>query len=87
MKEVENKMIFENLVERFLEGVAIECVVYRYVLATIVNPEVHDTWVVLCLTHGIGDVAATLGVLNPERADALVGIRQCQTARLWMRET
>ena len=37
-------------------------------------PDIHDTRVALELTHCVGDAAATLGVLNPEVADALVGI-------------
>ena len=60
--------------------------VHRHILAAIVYPEVHDTGVALCLTHGVGDVAATFGVLYPELADALIGVRESETARLRMRE-
>ena len=43
--------------------------------------------VVLCLTHCIGNTATTLGMLNPEVADAFVGIRQGQVAALRVRKT
>ena len=60
--------------------------VYTNVLATIVYPKVHDTWIALCFTHGIGNVTATLGVFNPEVTDAIVRIRQSEAAALRVRE-
>ena len=50
------------------------------------HPDVHDTGIVLRLTHGIGNAAATLGVLNPKVTDALVGIGERETSTLGMRE-
>ena len=64
----------KNLVERVLEQAAIEQAVNGDVLAAIVNPKVHDARVALTLTHLFSHGAATLGVLNPEVADALIGI-------------
>ena len=50
------------------------------------NPDVHDTGIALGLTHGIGNAAATLGVLDPEVADALVGVREGEIATLGVGE-
>ena len=48
------------------------------------NPDVHDAGVALCLAHGIGNTATALGVLYPEVANGLVGVRQRETAALGM---
>ena len=46
----------------------------RDILASVVNPEVHDTRIFLSLTHLVSNVTAPLGVLDPEITDALVRI-------------
>ena len=50
------------------------------------HPQVHDTGIALSLTHGIGYLTATLGMLYPEGTDTLIGIGERQTATLGMRE-
>ena len=67
-------LLCKDFIEGLLEGLAIEIVIYRYILASVMHPDVHDTWVVLSLTHCVCDVAAALCVLYPELADALVRI-------------
>ena len=79
-------LLREDLVERLLEQTAVEGVVDGNIFAAVVHPEVHDAGVALSLTHGVGDVAAALGVLDPELADALVGIGQRERAALGMGE-
>ena len=76
----------EDFVEALFENLAVAIALYGEVLASVVNPDVHDTGVALCLTHGIGDAAAALGVLNPEVADGLVGIGQRKVATLGVGE-
>ena len=49
-------------------------------------PQVHDTGIVLSLTHCVGNVTAALGVLHPELADRLVGVGQREAAALGVRE-
>ena len=56
------------------------------VLAAVVNPKVHDARVILSLAHSIGDITTTFGVLDPEIADALIGVGQREAAALGMRE-
>ena len=56
----------------------------RHVLASIVNPHVHDTWIVLSLSHSVRDVAAALCVLHPELANALVRIGKREITALGM---
>ena len=79
-------LLREDVVERLLQKVAIHSMVNTYILASVVYPEVHDTWVALCFTHCISNVTATLSMLNPEITDVIIRIRKCQTTRLWMRE-
>ena len=50
------------------------------------DPDVHDTRVVLCLTHGVGDAAAALCVLDPELADSGIRIGKAQIPALRMAE-
>ena len=79
--------LLEDFIKRLLQSSAIQGMVNRHVLAAVVHPQVHDTGVVLCLTHSIGNITATLGVLNPELTDALIRIGQREAARLGVRET
>ena len=44
------------------------------VLATVMHPYIHDTWIILSLTHCVSDVTAAFGVLDPELADAFVRV-------------
>ena len=68
------QLLCQNLIKRVFQDLAIAALLYGDILGTIVYPDVHDTWVVLELTHGVCDTAATLGVLNPELADSWVRI-------------
>ena len=68
--------LLEDLIQRLLEEVAVHSMVDAHILASVMHPEVHDAGVALCLTHRIGNVTTTFRVLNPEVADALVGICQ-----------
>ena len=78
--------LLEDLIERLLEEMTVHHVVHTLVLTAVVYPKVHDTGVILCLAHGIGNVTATLGVLDPEIADSLIGIGQRKVAALGVRE-
>ena len=80
------ELLFHDFVERGSKDFAIFLALHRHVLRTVVHPDVHDAGVALRLTHGVGDASAALRVLNPEVADALVGVRQRQAAALRMRE-
>ena len=79
-------LLLEDFVERLFQGIAVQGMVYAHVLAAVVNPQIHDTGVVLCFAHGVGNVAATLGVLHPELADRLVWVGQREVAALGVRE-
>ena len=72
------KLLGEDVVEAVLEDLAVAVFLDGEVFAAVVDPDVHDTGIALCLTHGVGDAAAAPGMLNPELADLLVGIGQCQ---------
>ena len=50
------------------------------------HPDIHDTGVVLGLTHRIGNATATLGMINPEVANTFIWIRQREFATLRMGE-
>jgi len=76
----------ENLVETVLQDFAVAQFLHREVLASVVNPYVHDTRVVLEFTHSIGDTATTLSMLNPEIADLLVRISESKVSALRVRE-
>ena len=78
--------LLEDLIERLLEEMTVHHVVHTLVLTAVVYPKIHDTGVILCLAHGIGNVTATLGVLDPEIADSLIGIGQRKVAALGVRE-
>ena len=80
------ELLLHDLVERGSEDFAVLLALYGDVLHAVVYPDVHDTGVVLSLTHGVGDATAALGVLNPEVADGLVGVRQREVAALRVRE-
>ena len=80
------EFLLHDLVERGSKDLTIFLPLYRHVLRTVVYPDIHDTGVALSLTHGIGNVTATLGMLNPEVADALVRVRQREVATLRVRE-
>ena len=80
------ELLFHDFVERCSEDFTILLALYGHVLASVVYPDVHDTGVVLGLTHSVCNAAATLGVLNPEVADALVGVTQRQVTTLRVRE-
>ena len=70
------ELLGQYLVQALCHEPAIAHTLDGQVLATVVHPDVHDAWIALCPTHGIGNPAATLGILNPEFADTLVGISQ-----------
>ena len=76
------QLLLHNLIERGSQDFAVLLALYGHVLASIVYPDVHDTGIVLRLTHGVGDTTATLGVLNPEVADGLIGVRKSETTAL-----
>jgi len=68
----------EDVVKAVFEYLAVAVFLYGEVFAAVMDPDIHDTGIALCLTHGVGDASATLGMLDPEVADVLVGIGQCQ---------
>ena len=68
------QLLCQNLIKRVFQDFAIATLFYGDILRTVVYPDVHDTWVVLELTHSVCNAAATLGVLNPELADSWVRI-------------
>ena len=76
----------EDLIEALLQGLTIEHMIDRYILASVVYPYVHNTRIVLSLTHRVCNIAAALGVLYPELTDALVGICQREVSALGVRE-
>ena len=75
-------VLCKNLVQGVLEQAAVQHMVHRDILATVVHPYIQDTGVALSLTHCVGDVTAALGVLDPEVADTLVGIGEGEVATL-----
>ncbi len=76
----------ENLIKRIFQYRAIKHAVYGHLFLTVMHPEIHDTLVVELTAHLVGNSAATLGVLDPEISDALVGVTQREIARLGVRE-
>ena len=76
----------KDFIQRVLQQSTIFHAVHGDVLATIMHPQVHDTRIVLTLTHLFGNGTTTLGVLNPKITDSFIRIRQGQVARLRMRE-
>ena len=80
------EVLLEDLVQGLGEDLAVALALHGLVLGTVMDPDVHDAGVALGLAHGIGNAAATFGVLNPEITDALVGIGKCKVTTLRMRE-
>ena len=72
------KLLSEDVVKTVLENLAVAVFLHGEVFAAVMDPDVHDARVALCLTHSVGDAATALGMLNPEVSDLLVGIGQCQ---------
>ena len=68
----------EYLVERLLQQLAILQAVDRLVLRAVVYPDVENRRIALTAAHLLGNRAATFGVLDPELADAFVGIGQSE---------
>ena len=80
------QLLAKDLVERLFQQLSVFAVSDADVLATVVNPEVHDAGVALCFSHSIGDATATAGVFNPEIPDIVVGICQGEVSAFGMRE-
>ena len=70
------ELLGQYLVQALCHEPAIAHTLDGQVLATVVHPDVHDARVALCPAHSIGNPTATLGMLDPEFADTLVGISQ-----------
>ena len=68
------QLLCQDLIKRVLQNLTIASLLYGDILRAIMYPDVHDTWIVLELTHCISDTAATLGVLNPELTDSRVWV-------------
>ena len=81
------QLLGKNLVQALLENLTVAQALQREVLASVVNPYVHDAGIALRFSHGIGDDAAALRVLNPEVAYLLVGVGQGEVPALGVRET
>lgn len=79
-------LVLKDLIERILEELAIHVAVHGDVLGAVMHPGVHDTGILLSLADGLGNGTATLGVLDPEITDALVGVGEREVAALGMRE-
>ncbi len=76
----------KNLVERLFQYLTVFETAGGNFLAAVMNPEVHDTGIILVFTHLFADPAAAFRMFDPEIADRIVGIRQRQIAALRMRE-
>ena len=72
----------EYLVERSLQQLAVFQLADSHVLASVVHPQVHYTGIALRLAHDFRYLAATLSMLDPELAYALVGVGKRQVAAL-----
>ena len=60
--------------------------VHSDILATVMYPQVHDTWVTLAAPHLFGNGTATLGMLYPKVTDTFIGIGQCKVSTLGVGE-
>ena len=78
------KLFRKNVIEAFFQNFAVAITLYGIILASVMNPDIHNTGVVLILTHGIGYAATAFGMFNPEVANSLVGIRKCEVTALGM---
>ena len=76
----------EYLVERLLEQTAVTYAVYGRILRAVVYPDVEHGGVALTASHLLGDLAAAFRVLDPEAADAFIGVREGEHAALGVRE-
>ena len=47
------QLLCHNLIQTFCKYLAVALALNGEILGTVVNPDVHDTWVVLCFTHCI----------------------------------
>ena len=68
------QLLCQDFIERVLQNLTVATLFNGDILRTVVYPDVHDTWVVLELTHSVCNAATTLGVFNPELADSWVRI-------------
>ena len=66
----------ENLIQRIFQQRTIFHSVYSDILASVMHPKVHDTWIALCLTHFFCNYTTTFGMFNPELTDTFIRIRK-----------
>ena len=76
----------ENLIQRIFQQRTIFHSVYSDILASVMHPKVHDTWIALCLTHFFCNYTTTFGMFNPELTDTFIRIRKWQVTWFRMRE-
>ena len=76
----------KNPVERVLKQFTIFHTINRNIFAAIVHPKVHDTGIPLPTSHFLCNGTTTLGMLDPEITNALIGVRQRQVTTFRMRE-
>jgi len=76
----------KNLVERLFQYLTIFETAGGNFFTAVVNPQVHNTGIVLVFAHLLADPAAAFRMFDPEIADRIVGIRQRQVAALRMRK-
>ena len=70
----------QNLVERLFQYLTIFETAGGNFFTAVVNPQVHNTGIVLVFAHLLADPAAAFRMFDPEIADRIVGIRQRQVA-------
>ena len=76
----------QDFIQRGSQQLTVAFAFHGEVFQSVVYPDVHDTWVALCLTHGIGDAATAFGMLDPEGADGGVWIGEAEVAAFWVTE-
>src|SRR5690606_31764980 len=80
-------VFFENAIERGFETQAWRLAIHRSVLRAVGEPEVRDARSAELAAHFAGDFATAPAVLDPEIADARVGMRHGEAVdELGMRE-
>src|SRR5574344_39020 len=68
------KIFAKYFIQRLFQNLTITITLYRLILHSVMNPNVHDTRVVLRLTHSIGNTTATFCMFNPELTNFLIRI-------------
>ena len=80
------QFLLQNLVQGGGQQFPVILAVHGEVFGAVVYPDVHDARVSLGLSHGVGNVAAAFGMLNPELPDGFVRVGQGEVSALGMAE-